>query len=952
MSLPDAVIARSLAESAEVYTCAASARGARMDRSGWTRLWEQFHAALELAPDARAAWLDHHVSDPDARAELDALLHAHAREHALDRPLHDPPPHAPSSGRRLGDWHLLHELGRGGMGTVWLAERERAGYVQRAAIKFVATPFAQPALAARFRREQRILARLQHPDIARLLDGGLSDDGVPWLAMEYVDGVPLQTWCRERAPTLAQRLTLMLRLCAAVHYAHQGLVVHRDIKPGNVLVRDDDAPVLLDFGIARLLQDDTDPERTGTAMPAPFTPRYASPEQLQGRAVGTASDVWSLGVVLYELLAGAAPFEPADGDWSDWVAQVSTRDPPPPSARGGVLALDRELDAIVAMALRKEPERRYASVAALGDDLQRYLAHRPIRARADSAWYRAAKFVRRHRIGVALGVAALLLLGILGVRLAIESERANAALAVSQRERDRAEQSLGFVSELFREVDPTRGEGGALSSREVLERGVALLETRRLEPGARAAMLTALGEIFVNVGAYERAASLFDQALALLPAQGADGLRADALHGQGGALQAAARHAEARRVLLDALPLRRAVYGDASLEAAATLERLGGAEQALSHLDAARAAYAEVLALRRAQLGPDDTRIADVQLRLGSLAWSTGAYDEAEVQYRDALQLRRRHPQQAAELARALDAVGALAHVRGRHAEAEQHYLEALQLRRAVLGEQHRLTADSLGNLGALAYDRGDPAGAVPLLQQALQAQQAAVGADNPVVAKTLNNLALAEAALGRRDAARAGLERALAINRAAFGESHPRVAGNLNNLGLVRLDDGDAAGAERDFVQALVMQRALGGESDPQLGFALTNHARALAELGRADAAEASFARALALRRAHLHDAHPSLAETLVWYGTLRCEHGDGSGGAAMLEEAYALRQRVFGASHPSSAAAASLLGACLSAQGRDARALREAALRTASDPGSGAGLRRRSAWARSDAP
>ncbi len=920
-------------------------RTAAVGEADWKRLWELFHAAVDVPAPARSAWLDANVADPGTRAELDTLLAAHEREGvALDRPA---VPASEEPGRRIGAWRLVRELGRGGMGTVWLAEREEGGFTQRAALKFVATPFAQPALVARFRRERQILAALSHPDIARMLDGGVSNEGVPWLAMEFVDGEALERWARERAPSLRERLALVVQLCGAVHYAHQHLIVHRDIKPGNVLVVDGKRPVLLDFGIAKLLEETGDPERTGTAMPAVFTPRYASPEQLLGEPVGTASDVYSLGLVLYELLAGSLPHAASGESWRELVTNVTNRVPPPPSQRGGTLPIERELDAIVLMALRREPERRYGSAAAFADDIQRYLDLKPVRARPDSAAYRTAKFVRRHRLGVALGAVGVVALGALGVRLAIESERANAALVVSQRERGRAEDTVAFLTDIFREADPTRGDGSNVSARDVLERGVKQLDARQLDPASRAAVLTALGETFANAGAYARAEALFGEAATL--AQGverSDALRGDALHGLGGAQQAAAKSAAARETLLQALALREDAYGADSIEVAATSERLGGAEQALAHFDAARAAFERTLAIRRAKLPADDPRIADVLLRLGSVSWSMGRYDDAEPYYRGALDVRRRHPGQAAELARALDAMGALGQVRGRYDEAEPYYREALELRRKVLGPQHRLTADTLGNLGSLAYERGDANAALPLLQEALAIQEQALGPDSPVVAKALNNLALTEAALGRRADARAQFERALAINRKAFGEKHVRVAGNLNNLGLVLLDDGEAAAAEPDFAAAAAIIEQLAGAEDPEVAYSLSNRARALVELDRFDEADALYARALKLRREHLDPAHPSVTDTLTWYGVLKCERGDVQAGAAMLEEALEGRRAKFGDAHASTAMSGALLGACLARQGgtdRSRELLLAYAQRVRDDPASGVTLLKR---------
>lgn len=920
-------------------------------RSGhWSQLWEHFHSVLELDAEVRASWLAAHVPDPVQRAQIEDWLRAHDQVGtALDQPAARALT-LPARSSQFGPWLLVHEIGRGGMGAVWLAERDDAGFVQRAALKRMSTRLADPALLARFRREQRILARLQHPEIARLLDAGIDADGLPWLAMEYIEGMPLGQWQRDCTPSLRERLHLLIRLCAAVQYAHQQLIVHRDLKPANVIVAAGQRPVLLDFGIAKLLEQDTGPDQTGTAMPVALTPRYASPEQLQGHTVGTASDVYALGCVLYELLTGDTPFAaPGPGAaWSSWVAEVCERMPPPPSARAGSLLLDRELDAITLKCLRKEPARRYASAAALGEDLQRYLDHQPVRARPDTRRYRVAKFVQRHPWGVALSALAACVLAALGLWLALERQRATQARDLALHERAHAADTVAFLTEIFREADPTRGDGRPVAAVEVLTRGADLLEHRHhagRSAASRGSIAIALGEILVNTGAYARATALFERALAAAddPASPA-ALRGDALHGLGGAQLAAAAYAAARETLSKALPLRRASHGVSSLEAAMTLERLGAAEQALAHYPQAAAAYAEVLALRRLLLPADDPRIADVHLRLGALAWSRGDYAQAEHHYAGALTLRRQRPEQAAELARVLDALGALDQVRGRFASAQMHYDEALALRRRVLGAAHRLTADTLGNLGALAYDRGDPAAAVPLLEQALAVQRRALGETSPVVAKTLNNLGLAQAALGQRTQARTALEHALAINLAAFGPQHLRVAGNLNNLGLVLLDDGDATAAVERFTRALALQEAALPAADPQLGFALNNLARAWTELAQFERAKLMFARALALRRQHLDPAHPALAETLAWFGVLECEQGDAGRGRTMLDEAAALRRQTFGTAHISVAQTTVLQLACAAQPTHDAASAPDPAIaRVQADPASGQPLRRR---------
>jgi len=917
----------------------------------WERLWSHFHAALELPESARAAWLDQQVADSLERAEIDSLLAAHGSEHAsLDGPAVPVAEGwiaaAPAAGERLGAWRLLRVLGQGGMGSVWLAQRDDGVFSQQAAIKLVNAALATPTLLARFRRERQILATLEHPDIARVIDGGLSTSGLPWLAMERVEGISLERWWRTRAPSLERRLRLMVRLCAAVHFAHQQLVVHRDLKPSNVLVDEDDRPVLLDFGVAKLLEGAIDAERTGTQLPLAFTPRYASPEQLQGRPVGTASDIYSLGLMLYEMLSDAAPFGSPDTSWGAYVANVMERTPAPPSQRAA-LTFGVELDAIVLMALRKEPDRRYLSAAALAEDLQRYLTHEPVRARPNSALYRGAKFVRRHRMGVGLSVLAAMLLMGLGSRLIIEGERTREALIESARERARSEHTVGFLTELFREADPTRGNGEVISARELLVRGSELLNARTLEPATRAAILSVLGETLVNAGDYARAAALFRESLSLsATVEQSQRLRADALHGLGGAEQQAAKHLEARHTLQQAVVARQAAYGESSIEVAATRQRLGSAEQSLGNFDAAEQAFTLALQTHRAQRPAHDSQVADSLLLLGSLAWSRGRYALAEPYYREALALRRRQPERSAELARTLDAVGALAHVQGRHLQAEPLYQEALALRRRVLGDAHRLTADTLGNLGSLAYDRGDFHAAISHLSKALATQQTALGSDSPVVAKSLNNLALAEAALGLRESASTRLQQALAINRKAFGERHLRVAGNLNNLGLVLLEGGDATAAESKFRESAAITASLTGADDPQIGFALNNRARALLELGRWQDAAAEFERVLLLRRKQLDPAHPALAETLAWYGLLRCEYGNPGSGKDMLDAALAIRESRFGSDHPTTRQTRVMLSLCDLDGGETARAERlgkRGAQALLDDPATGQPLRRR---------
>ena len=425
----------------------------------WQRLDEIFQSALDREPESRAAWLDSECGDDrELRRELDALLAAH--EHA-DSGFTQPAAFVEAlkvleqrtaplqPGWRIGPYRVVRELGRGGMSRVYLAARADQAFEKLVAIKVVGRELDAEDAIERFRSERQILARLDHPNITRILDGGTTADGLPYLVMDYVEGQPIDAYCDAGALDVSARLRLFQGVCTAVHYAHQNLIVHRDIKPGNVLVTRDGVPRLLDFGIAKLLAPLAPPsESTRTALRR-LTPEYASPEQLRGETLTTASDVYSLGVLLYRLLTGQSPYRSSASSATS-LQQAICEDPPqrpsaaaaraapPPAGTGTAARLQRrlagDLDNIVLMALRKEPQRRYASVEQFSQDISRHLANLPVLARPDTARYRSAKFIRRHRIGVAATAAMVLLLlaGVVGTAWQARVARAERARAQQQ----------------------------------------------------------------------------------------------------------------------------------------------------------------------------------------------------------------------------------------------------------------------------------------------------------------------------------------------------------------------------------------------------------------------------------------------------------------------------------------------------------------------------------------
>ncbi|HET7373170.1 MAG TPA: serine/threonine-protein kinase, partial [Gemmatimonadaceae bacterium] len=457
----------------------------------WDRVEEVFHQLVDLTPRERESrLLAYAAEDEPLRREVLALLAAHDAPGPLGR-LTNEPERLPTL-EWVGPYRLLRKLGEGGMGVVYLAERSGDGFKQTVALKLIRGGFATASLETRLLEERRILARLEHPGIARFIDGGSTPSGQPYVAMEYIEGVDLVQYCATRGLSLRRRLALFAAVCDAVHYAHQQLVVHRDLKPGNILVTKDGRPKLLDFGLAKVLEDDGSMDATQTA---PWvTLAYASPEQLRRGRISTLTDIYALGVVLYELLAGRRPHEMTGLAPAEMVRVVCEENAKPPSAVAeadvsGDMSAERlrrtirgDLDVISLKALAKEPDRRYDSAGALAEDVRRYLDGRPVLARPDSVWYRASKFAARHRAGVA---AAALVLFFLTAGLGVALWQASVARTARHRAEAALRQSddvTSFLLGLVAASDPTSARVDTVAAREILRRGTAEAERLSTQP--------------------------------------------------------------------------------------------------------------------------------------------------------------------------------------------------------------------------------------------------------------------------------------------------------------------------------------------------------------------------------------------------------------------------------------------------------------------------------------
>ena len=938
-----------------------------MSADRWQRTWDLFHQALDHPAEERPAWLNGACDDDDLREEVAALLAAHeAPGGILDEPvavgvntlletaLEDAPAEQPPPDR-IGPYEVIRLLGEGGMGSVYLARRADGEIDRMVALKTIRPDLRTPELIRRFRQERQIAATLVHPSIARLLDVGTDTGGQPFLVMEYIEGEPIDRHCDAGQLPLDHRLELFRSVCAAVHFAHQRLVVHRDLKPGNILVGADGVPKLLDFGIAKLLETDVDEDGDATRTAVHLmTPEYASPEQVRGEPVGTASDQYSLGVLLYRLLTGRRPYRTTSSLPHDLARAVCENEPERPSTAARRAAHDDgrahlpsglpperlhrqlrgDLDAIVLRTLRKEPERRYPSVAHLAEDLRLYLEGLPVTARRGSTFYRAAKHVRRHRAAFGAAAAAILLVIAAAITFAVQANRLGRALGQADRERSRAERVSDFLIDVFKVSDPGEARGSTVTAREILDRGAArITEELRDEPEAAAAMMDVMGQVYANLGLYPHAQELLETALAQRQAEpepDGDDLAASLAH------LAAVQHArgnydDAGASLDKALALREAAHGHDHPLIADTLHAMAVLQHSRGHYQAAEHLYREALAIRRDDPDVPPTVVAQTLVNLAGLLRARGDYAGARPLLEEALASQRQawagdHP----EIATTLDSLGALDYRAGDLDAAERDYREALAMRERVLGPDHPNVAETLNGLGLVLHARGDVTDAEAMLRRSLALRRSALGDDHPRTTTTLNNLAWLLHDTGRYAEAEPLYRQALEANRRRLGDEHPMVAGNLNNLGLLAVDRGNLDAAEPLYRQALAIIRSQLGPDSPSAAYPLTNLADLFLEGGDLDDAEPLYREALELRRRTLPAGHPEIAGTLVGYGRLLVERGDPSAAEPLLREAVAIRRAASPPVAWQTALAEAELGACLAAEARpdEARPLLEGAL------------------------
>ncbi len=738
----------------------------------WNRAKQIFSKALELEGGEREEFVRQKCSgNPGLFEEIMSLLKAHQTQGPLDKPLKNiksaissPQPSAQLQGKKIGPYRILKQIASGGMGSVFLAERDDEQFRHQVALKLLPGGFSSENQTLRFLSERQILASLNHRNIAKLLDGGITELGQPWFAMEYIDGKPIDSYCDENKLSVAERLELFQDVCGAVQYAHQQLVVHRDLKPSNILVTQSGDVKLLDFGIAKIMNPDEHPADlplTKTGL-LPLTPAYASPEQVRGKTITTASDIYQLGIILYELLSGSRPYELTGQSPSEIERIICEENPTRPSTavinksdlRKQIQAeaqkqsairdtkpdqlkklLKGDLDTIILKAIRKEPERRYKSAEKLASDISNYLSGRPVLAHPDSYFYRGRKFLSRHKAGVASAAVILILLIGYAITITWQSQQTQAALLQVQEEAEKSEQITNFLMGMFQASNPAEALGDTVTARILLERGVRQAEQLQEQPAVQAQMFDVVGRVYRELGEYEQAYEILSLALQI-----------------------------------------------------------------------------------REQISDENSpSLADTYYALGTVLHHRGDYRESHEFFEQAIEVYQQHSDyQSEEFAGSLFTIAEMRNIRREHDEAEKMHQQALEMRLDLLDPEHPDVGYSYQALGYTLHLQGKSEEAEAYLQIALGIFEEAYPDVHPSLAELKTNLARVQFAKGNSDHAESNFRQAISINEKVYGSEHTQTGISKKALADFHRAKGDIDAAERGYLELLEIMARQNGNASP----------------------------------------------------------------------------------------------------------------------------------------
>jgi len=815
-----------------------------MDTDRWQRIQALFHQAVDLPEEDLPAFLKGAGNGEDSLiAEVRAMLEADSKGSSLlDRDMANvahqmlTADSASPVAKQFGPYVVKELLGEGGMGVVYLAERKDLG--NQVALKILRDAWLSPARRERFASEQRMLAQLNHPSIARLYDADTLPDGTPWFVMEYVEGMPITDYCKKYNCSIERRLQLFRQVCEAVQYAHAHAVIHRDLKPSNIFVKPDGGVRLLDFGIAKQIEDlDSSADQTRTVMRM-MTPAYASPEQIRGESVGVQTDVYSLGVILYELLADRLPFDFSNLAPVEAATIIAGHEPGKPSAKAESPSATvsksawADLDVLCLTAMHKDRQRRYRSAEALIRDVNHYLSNAPLEAQSDTLSYRTGKFIRRNRREVSAAVAIFILITGLSIFFTWRLTKArNAALA----EAARTQRIQSFMTNLFEGGDETTGPADDMRVITLVDRGAQ--EARGLdgEPAVQAELYQTLGSIYQNLGKLDAA----------------------------------------EKLISSSLEQRKKLFGQDSPEVAETLMQLSLLRDSQAQYDEAEQIAHQSLEMSKRHLSPDHPQVAKATSTLGKILEDRGEYDKAIPVLEEAMRLQTKPDGPTPELSGTLSELANCHFYAGHYDISNSLNLRALAMDRELYGDRHPHISDDLINLGAIQAEKSQYAQAEKYYRQGLDIIQSFYGKDHPETASALTMIARVLIPQNRLSEAETMLREALEIEERVYGKIHPRVASTLNEMGTIARQQGKFKDAEADYIRMADIYREVYKGKHYYIGIALANLGGVYGEQKRYARAEDLYRQALQMYAQTLPPDHQNVGITKVRLGrALLLEH------------------------------------------------------------------------------
>lgn len=718
---------------------------------------------------------------------------------------------------RIGSYRLIRVIASGGMGQVFLAVRDDDQFEQFVALKVLRKGLLSQKAFARFIEERQILASLNHPNIACLYDGGTTEDGIPWFAMEYVEGQSVTDYCRMLGLTVAEKNNLFLKVCSAVQNAHQNLVIHRDLKPANILITRTGVPKLLDFGIAKHLALDVQPRET-LYQDRVMTPEYASPEQVKHEPVSTVSDVYSLGVLLYEMLTGSLPYHFIKRSPAAIEKTICNTIPPLPSTITGNKELCGDLDSVIMKALKKNPGERYPSVDRLSDDLLRYQQSLPISARKDSLFYHSRKFLSRHRWGTSVVACVALIIIIFTTITFIQSKEIQARANETEQQRDRAEQVNTFLTDLFESVDPSEARDNALSAIELLNRGAERVETELMgQPQEQANLYLVISDVYESLGMYDEGLDLAWKADSIQQKLNSDDHAevARILNTLGWLYRQTGDYERADSLLTKGLMMRRELYGNSHLDVARSLNDLAVLKQTKGDYAATDTLLSEAIEIRRA-LNTENEALGIALSNQAALKYGLGDFTSAEQQMREALTIFQTSVGNLdMRTANVMTNLAAILTVREKMDEAITYYRDALDIRLQLLGEDHPDIASSYAHLGNILrgyqmYDESET-----MLLKAYDLRRELFGNNHALTNDSKRVLGILYQDMGEETKAEEYYAEALEAFRSIYPNPHAETAEVLQRLGNLYLNAHKPLKAEQLLREALAMRREIFGEEN-----------------------------------------------------------------------------------------------------------------------------------------